>query len=273
VRVEEVFGNFVSVRISEIIPETKRCQTLYFNLKQSNSFNPGQFLMVWVPSIDEVPMSISKWAPPVVGITVLDIGDATHALLSMTSDDWIGVRGPFGKSYSLDCKNALVVGGGVGMAPLRPLVYSLLAQGAEVTLLIAAKSKSDLVFHKEFSKLSNKTLTVLTTTEDGSSGYRGLATEGVSELVNISEFDTLYTCGPELMMAGLYKTAMKNRVRFQASLERFMKCGCGLCGTCAIDPTGDLVCIDGPVFTGKQLEKFSDFGKYYRDQMGSKKKY
>jgi dihydroorotate dehydrogenase electron transfer subunit len=272
-RIDEVFGNFASVRISDVISETKRCQTLYFDLKQSAEFNPGQFLMVWVPGIDEVPMSISKWAPPLVGITVLDIGDATHALMSMTPDDWIGVRGPFGKSYSLDCKNALVVGGGVGMAPLRLLVYQLLARRVEVTLLIAAKSKSDLVFHKEFSHLSSKKLTVLTTTEDGSSGYRGLATEGVSELVNISEFDTLYTCGPELMMAGLHKTAMNSGIRFQASLERFMKCGCGLCGTCAMDPTGDLVCLDGPVFTGKQLEKLSDFGKYYRDQMGSKKKY
>jgi dihydroorotate dehydrogenase electron transfer subunit len=270
---DELLGNFVSVKISEAISETRRCQTLYFDVKESIDFSPGQFLMVWIPEIDEVPMSISNWAPPQVGITVLNIGDATQALTSMASGDWLGIRGPFGTSFNIDCKKALVVGGGVGMAPLRPLVYRLLEEGAEITLLIAAKTKNDLIFHREFSEKSNHALKLITTTDDGSSGYKGLATEGVSELVDITEFDTLYTCGPELMMAGLHKIAMKASIGFQASLERFMKCGCGLCGTCAMDPTGDLVCSDGPVFTGKQLEKISDFGKYYRDQVGSKKKY
>jgi dihydroorotate dehydrogenase electron transfer subunit len=272
-RTDELLGNFVSIRILKVITETTRCQTLIFEMKHSSSFGPGQFLMVWVPGIDEVPMSISKWEPPIVGITVLNIGEATQALSSKVPNDWLGVRGPFGKSFDLNCKNALVVGGGVGMAPLRPLVYSLLEDGANITLLIAAKTKNDLIFHREFSELSSKALRLITTTDDGSHGYKGLATEGVTELVNITEFDTLYTCGPEQMMAGLHKIAMNAGIGFQASLERFMKCGCGLCGTCAIDPTGDLVCLDGPVFAGKQLEKLSDFGKYYRDLVGSKKKF
>lgn len=272
-RTDELLGNFISVRISEVISESKRCVTLYFDMKQSSSFNPGQFLMVWVPGIDEVPMSISKWNSPRIGITVLNIGESTQILTAKGPNDWIGLRGPFGTSFSLDCKKALVVGGGVGMAPLRPLVYRLLEKGADITLLIAAKTKTDLIFHREFSGLSNKTLRLLTTTDDGSSGYKGIASEGVTELVDVAEFDTLYTCGPEQMMAGLYKIAMSAGIGFQASLERFMKCGCGLCGTCAMDPTGDLVCLDGPVFTGKQLEKISDFGKYYRDHVGSKKKF
>ncbi len=272
-RTDELLGNFTSVRISEVISESKRCETLYFDLKQSSTINPGQFLMVWVPGIDEVPMSISKWKPPLVGITVLNIGEATEALSSKVPNDWIGVRGPFGTSFDLDCKNALVVGGGVGMAPLRPLIYRLLEEGANVTLLIAAKTKNDLIFHREFSELSGNALRLITTTDDGSAGYKGLASEGVTELVDITEFDKLYTCGPELMMAELHKLAMKADIGFQASLERFMKCGCGICGTCAMDPTGILVCLDGPVFTGKQLEKISDFGKYYRDQVGLKKKF
>ncbi|MFW9957180.1 MAG: dihydroorotate dehydrogenase electron transfer subunit [Candidatus Odinarchaeota archaeon] len=272
-RTDELLGRFVSVRISEVISESKKCRTLYFDMMHPLSFSAGQFLMVWAPGIDEVPMSISKWEPPRVGITVLNIGEATQALISKAPGDWIGVRGPFGRSFDSKCNNALVVGGGVGMAPLRPLVYRLLEEGIDTTLLIAAKTKNDLIFHREFSELSSKAITLITTTDDGSSGYKGLATEGVAELVNITEFDTLYTCGPELMMAGLHKISMKAGIGFQASLERFMKCGCGLCGTCAMDPTGDLVCLDGPVFTGKQLEKLSDFGKYYRDQVGSKKKF
>lgn len=272
-KVDELLGNFVSVRISEVLPETARCRTLQFNMVEPMNVCPGQFLMVWVPGIDEVPMSISKWAPPVAGITVLDIGEATKALTSMSINDWIGIRGPFGKSFDTDSKKALVVGGGVGMAPLRPLVYRLLDDGAYVTLLIAAKTKNDLVFHREFSELASNTFRLITTTDDGSLGFKGLATEGVTELLDINEFDTLYTCGPELMMVGLHKLATKTGIGFQASLERFMKCGCGLCGTCAMDPTGDLVCLDGPVFTGAQLEKLSDFGRHYRDPMGSKKRY
>jgi dihydroorotate dehydrogenase electron transfer subunit len=83
----------------------------------------------------------------------------------------------------------------------------------------------------------------------------------------------MYTCGPELMMVGLYDLAKKRKIGFQASLERFMKCGCSICGTCAMDPTGQLVCADGPVFTGEQLAKLTDFGKYLRDAVGMKKMY
>ncbi len=272
-RIGDLLGNFVSVKISGIIPETSRCRTLRFSMNESTKFRPGQFLMVWAPGVDEVPMSISKWTPPAAEITVLNIGDATRALISMTAGDWIGIRGPFGKPFDTHSKRALVVGGGAGMAPLRPLVYSLLEEGAEVTLLIAAKTKNDLVFHKEFSEQTSSAFRLVTTTDDGSSGFKGMAAEGVIELLNIREFDTLYTCGPELMMAELFKLATKAGIGFQASLERFMKCGCGICGTCAMDPTGDLVCLDGPVFTGVQLKKLSDFGRHYRDQMGSKKEY
>ena len=81
----------------------------------------------------------------------------------------------------------------------------------------------------------------------------------------------MYTCGPEIMIAGLYDIAKKSKISFQASLERFMKCGCGICGTCAMDPSGQLVCRDGPVFTGKQLAGLTDFGKYHRDAVGMKK--
>jgi dihydroorotate dehydrogenase electron transfer subunit len=102
-------------------------------------------------------------------------------------------------------------------------------------------------------------------------GFKGFATKAVEKLVNASDFDTMYTCGPEIMMAGLHNIARKSKIQFQASLERFMKCGCGICGTCAMDPTGQLVCADGPVFTGEQLAKLTNFGKYHRDAVGMKK--
>jgi dihydroorotate dehydrogenase electron transfer subunit len=75
------------------------------------------------------------------------------------------------------------------------------------------------------------------------------------------------------MMSKLYEIAKSHSIEIEASLERYMKCGCGLCGTCAIDPNGELVCLDGPVFSSKQLEKLGDFGQFYRDSTGQKQKY
>ncbi len=270
---DELLGNPVSVQISKVITETPSSKTLLFSLECPVEFLPGQFVMVWVPGVDEIPMSISSWNPPEMGITVQSIGETTKALVSMSKGDWIGIRGPFGNPFSTNSKKALVVGGGVGIAPLRPFVYNLLDGGSEVTLVIATKTKNELIFLEEFEKNKHPKLKVEIATDDGSLGFKGFATDAVSKLLDGNEFDRMYTCGPELMMAGLYDLSKKNNIGFQASLERFMKCGCGICGTCAMDPTGQLVCADGPVFTGEQLAGLTDFGKYHRDAVGMKKMY
>lgn len=273
-RMDDLMGNPISVKVSEVVRETERASTIIFDIKDSDfDFAPGQFLMIWVPGVDEIPMSISLWEPPKVGITVLPIGEATESLTSLQPNNWIGIRGPFGSSFTLETQKALVVGGGVGMAPLKPLVYALLKKDVEVTLVIAAKTKQNLIFFEEFSQLSDNRFALRTSTDDGSEGFKGLATDAAKEILKENKFDTLYTCGPELMMYGLYDDVKDRRMSFQASLERFMKCGCGICGTCALDPTGSLVCIDGPVYSGNKLSKISEFGKYHRDAVGGKKKF
>jgi dihydroorotate dehydrogenase electron transfer subunit len=270
--VDRLMGSQVSVKVSKIIMETDTARTILFKIPNAEfRVVPGQFLMIWVPRVDEIPMSISLWNPPNVGITVLPIGKATTSLTSLQPNDWIGIRGPFGSAFTLESERALVVGGGIGMAPLRPLVRKLLEKGVDVTLLIAAKSKKELVFLEEFSKLSDKRFTLKTSTDDGSSGFKGFATAAVTEELDIRDYDTVYTCGPELMMFGLLEILKDLNVKFQASLERFMKCGNGICGTCAMDPIGTLVCVDGPVYTRNQLSKITEFGKYHRDSMGLKR--
>jgi len=270
-KMDELMGNPVSVQISKVVNETPRSKTLHFPVESSIDFQPGQFVMIWVPDVDEIPMSISSWDSPEIGITIQSIGEATQALVSMSKGDWIGVRGPFGNPFSTNSTKALVVGGGVGIAPLKPLVYNLLDRGSEVTLVNAAKTKNELIYREEFEKLKHPNLKVEIATDDGSLGFKGFATDAVSALLDGNEFDRMYTCGPEVMMAGLHDIARKRKISFQASLERFMKCGCGICGTCAVDPTGQLVCRDGPVFTGEQLAGLTDFGKYHRDAVGMKK--
>lgn len=270
-KMEDLMGNPQSVRISRIIQETAMIKTLQFPFNTQVVSEPGQFLMIWVPDVDEIPMSISLQDNSSIALTVLPVGESTRQLCSLSAGDWIGIRGPFGSSFDVSCESALVIGGGVGMAPLRPLVYVLLRRNIEVILLIAAKTENELVFYDEFASLSSSHFTLEPATDDGTLGYKGLATDAAESLLANHDFDMIYTCGPELMMATLYKSSLKHRIPFQASLERFMKCGCGICGTCAMDPTGHLVCIDGPVFTGEQLSKFTDFGRYYRDVVGIKK--
>ncbi len=271
---DALMGNPMSVRVSEVVRETESVCTIFFKTEKPNrKFAPGQFLMIWIPGIDEIPMGVSLWGSKKVGVTVNPIGEATKALCSLQSNDWIGIRGPFGSPFALSSKKSLVVGGGIGMAPLRPLIYNLLETGAEVTALIAARTRHELIFFNEFSKLSHKKLHLRTSTDDGSEGFAGLATDAVREILRKHEFDTVYTCGPELMMQSLYELTKDSKMSFQASLERFMKCGCGICGTCALDPTGSLVCIDGPVYTGEYLSKITEFGKYHRDAMGVKKQF
>ena len=270
-KMDELMGNPTSVQIFNVITETPQSKTLQFSLKGPIEFQPGQFVMVWVPGVDEIPMSVSSWNPPEMGITIQSIGEATQALVSMSKGDWIGIRGPFGNPFSANSKKSLVVGGGVGIAPLKPLVYNLLDEGSEVTLVIAAQTKNELIFLEEFEKLKHPNFKIEIATDDGSLGFKGFATGAVAELLDGNEFDTMYTCGPEVMMAGLHDIANKGKIGFQASLERFMKCGCGICGTCAMDPTGQLVCADGPVFTGEQLAGLTNFGKYHRDAVGMKK--
>lgn len=270
--IEKLVGNPQSVRVSKVISDNERVRTLIFPVSQGGkSIQPGQFLMVWVPGVDEIPMSISLWNPPNAGVTVLPVGDATRALASMPAGQWLGIRGPFGNHFDVQPGKALVVGGGIGIAPLRFLVYRLREVGADVTLLIAARTAKDLLFVNELSKLPGKRLHVKTATDDGSGGFKGLATEAVEGLLDSADFDAMYTCGPELMMHGLHGLASLRGIRFEASLERFMKCGCGICGSCALDPTGDLVCLDGPVFSGERLSHLDEFGKYCRDSTGAKK--
>jgi len=270
-KMDELMGNPVSVKVTKVVTETPQSKTLYFSMSKAIESHPGQFVMVWVPGVDEVPMSVSAWNPPEMGVTVRSIGEATESLVSMKKGDWIGIRGPFGNPFSVNCRSALVVGGGVGIAPLRPLVYALLNRRAEITLVNAAKTKDELIFLKEFIQNENSNLSVKIATDDGSLGFKGFATDLVKTILDEQEFDRLYTCGPEVMMAGLYNQALKKKIGFQASLERFMKCGCGVCGTCAVDPTGQLVCKEGPVFTGTQLTNLTDFGKYHRNAVGMKK--
>jgi len=222
------------------------------------TFNPGQFVMVWVPGVDEIPMALSSEN----SITVQNVGDATSALFNLAPGSKLGIRGPFGNGFTKGEK-VLAIAGGVGAAPLLPLARA----DHVMTLLLGARSESELLFLDQLDECTD----VIIATDDGSLGHHGFVTALIDDL-NLAAYDRLAVCGPEIMMrAVLAKVAEKGLAhKTEFSLHRYMKCGVGVCGSCCIDPSGLRVCRDGPVFSGDLLQK-SEFGHYMRDASGRKK--
>jgi dihydroorotate dehydrogenase electron transfer subunit len=268
-----------TVKINTIIEECDGVKTLSFKFETSLIPKPGQFVMIWVPGVDEIPMSISNYDP--IGnwfITVKDVGECSHALQNLKVGDFIGVRGPLGNSFKIpseSVKHIYLVGGGIGMAPLRFLAKKLKELGYRFTIIEGAKIDTELIYLDELTKENYERCNFFCCTDDGSYGKKGLLTEIFEE--NISKFTEqdikstiVFTCGPEMMMYRLSQICKKKGIELFASLERIMRCGCGLCGLCAIDPIGVLVCKDGPIFHITDLNKMDDFGKNRRDFTGKK---
>lgn len=244
--------------------ETKNIKTILF--KHPEEINPGQFYMIWIPGIDEIPMSVSIIKNDIKGITFRVVGNATEALYQKTPHDKIGIRGPYGNGFSLKGNNLLFVAGGTGIAMIAPAVEKALKQQKKVTVILGAKNKNELFF---VNRLKKTDAVVHVTTDDGSSGLKGFATSKATDIIKTENFDAVYTCGPELMMKVLYHICGKENIIFEASLERYMKCGVGLCGQCVVGK-GIRVCVEGPIFSKSQLHQIPDFGMFKRDASGKK---
>jgi dihydroorotate dehydrogenase electron transfer subunit len=230
--------------------------------------------MVWIPGVDEIPMSLSTLNPEErrAAVAVERVGKATETLHNMKAGEAIGVRGPFGNNYTVSrARRIIIVGGGTGLASLAPLSERLVRETADVTFLMGATTRSDLLFHERIeSLLSRAKGRLIVTTEDGSFGQRGLVTTSAEKLFKQGEkFNMIYTCGPERMMQKMFLLAERFNMPFEASLERFMRCAIGLCGTCVIGKYR--VCQNGPVFSGQQLREVSDeFGRWRRGFDGTR---
>ncbi|MFH1327747.1 MAG: dihydroorotate dehydrogenase electron transfer subunit [Candidatus Bathyarchaeota archaeon] len=256
------------VNIRNIRSETPTVKTISFRDELCSKAKPGQFVMVWIPGIEEVPMSLTLMDKKsrIAAITIRKVGKATEILHKLQRNAVIGVRGPYGNSFSSNAKKAVVIGGGTGVAPLLPLVEVLKKKKADLTIIDGAKTRKELLFLTDFKKTVKGLGKIIATTEDGTYGTKGLASEVLSSLLNKQKFQRIYTCGPELMIKAVIEKSRKYGVPVQASLERYMKCGIGLCGSCMIDKYR--VCKDGPVFSDKILKTISEFGVLKRDSSG-----
>ena len=243
------------VEIEEIIEETPTIKTFFF---RDNSYpKPGQFYMIWIPGVDEFPMSIS-YIGDRSGFTVKKIGAGTSRMHSLNRGDKLWIRGPYGRGFEIINGYALIVGGGSGMATLAPLI-----ERVKGDVIIAARTKDELLFVDRF-----KDKNIYIATDDGSAGFKGFATELAEEMLNKRRYDIIYTCGPEIMMKKIVEMAIARGIKVQASLERLMKCGIGICDSCSIN--GYRVCIDGPVFSENELKNMDELGEYQRDSSGRK---
>jgi len=255
----------LNATIERITEESPSVRTFFFDL-QFETMEPGQFVMVWVRGVDEVPMGLSRKN----SITVQKVGEATSKLFELKEGDSFGLRGPFGKGFSLPSQgeNILIIAGGVGAAPLSPYADAAREAGSEVHTILGARSSGDLLFEERFAAAGE----VYVSTDDGSKGTKGFVT-GVLSRLNLSAYDRIVVCGPEIMMVSVFKLLEERNVLGKAefSLHRYFKCGIGVCGACCIDKSGLRVCKDGPVFSGMQLLD-SELGKYARDASGRRVK-
>jgi dihydroorotate dehydrogenase electron transfer subunit len=260
--------------IERIVDETPTVRTLYFHDPVLADVKPGQFAMVWIPGVNELPMSVMvSDVGGQAALTVRKRGESSTALYNLSVGQQIGVRGPYGNSFEIKDGKILLIGGGTGLVPLMRLI-KFSNPSNHITVLMGSQTK-DEVFFEETAKEMLKTnfnrdihlnSEIIPVTEDGSYGEKGYVTDILEKLLEENTYDAIYTCGPELMMYKTVQMANKKGIFVQASLERMMKCGVGICGSCCVNDI--LACRDGTIFDGDDLSRKSEFGHSHRTKSG-----
>lgn len=235
------------------------------------SFQPGQFSMLWVFGVGELPISISgqPWQRDRLMYTVRSVGQATHALVSQRVGTGIGVRGPFGRGWPIEAArghDVIVIAGGIGLAPLRPVIYHVLRnrkQYRRLVILYGSRSPRDLLYRKELASWARQPDTQVLVTVD----YGGLSWRGhVGVVTTLFRYARLQTggsiamvCGPEIMMRFVTRELEAHGLKREdiyLSMERNMKCAVGFCGHCQWGPY--FICKDGPIFSYEYIRPLLD---------------
>ncbi len=259
----------VVLTVEERIRESDEAVTLCFRRPDAGAalqglalerFRPGQFFMVWIPRLDEKPYAVSRLDSERVEITVQPRGPFSRRLAAMRPGAMVGLRGPFGRGFwHLDryqgSDRVALIGGGCGMAVLAPLAERLNA----AHVVQGARTAGGLLYRERFPQQ-------VFFTDDGSAGRKGFPSQWLQEAVADDALHMVYTCGPELMMKAVEDVCRGSSVDCQVCLERYMKCGIGVCGQCDCD--GRRVCVEGPVFELAELTDMPSFGRHRRDRTG-----
>lgn len=258
-------------RIQRMLAETADTFTMELQSAGGETglpFAPGQFNMLYVFGMGEVPISISgdPANPQRLIHTVRAVGTVTKAMRAMKRGEIIGVRGPLGAGWPMEAargNDVVIIAGGIGLAPLRSVLYTLIAEREKygrVVLLFGTRTPDDIPFQRELERWRGRLdLEVKVTVDKASRAWRGNVGV-VTTLIAKASFDpqstTALICGPEVMMRF---TTLELQARgvpaenIYISMERNMKCGIGLCGHCQLGPF--FICKDGPVFRIDQVRK------------------
>lgn len=255
--------------IARITDENPFVKTFFFNYNLNSQ--PGQFVMLWIPGIDQKPFSIAYDNGSEFGLTIFAVGPLSKKLFELKPGDRVGITGPYGTSFSIqNDTHYITVAGGYGAGPLGLLAERLASTNSTVDFCVGARSADLLLFKERVAKLPHATVHMAT--NDGSAGHTGFVTDLLPELIQKSKDKKilLTACGPELMEKKVLDCANANNVDCEVSIERFMKCGFGICGQCCVDPLGLRMCMEGPVVNRTTANTISEFGKYHRDKSGAK---
>lgn len=260
-------------QVRRVRPETYDTSTLELEPEDGSplEFKPGQFDMLYLFGVGEVAISISgdPERPSPLTHTLRAVGAVTRGLCSLKPGDVVGVRGPFGNSWPLgqaEGHDVVLVAGGIGLAPLRPALYHLLAHRGRygrIVLLCGARSPKDLLFRRELEKWRGRFDLEVTATVDYAAGDWNGQVGVVTSLIPRAGFDpsqtVAMTCGPEVMMRFTVRELARRGVdpgRIYVSLERNMKCAVGFCGHCQYGSR--FICKDGPVFPFSDVAELFD---------------
>lgn len=265
-----------TVVIRDIHPEAEGVATYDFAFQEeavgaAYRFAPGQFNMLYLPGAGEIAISVSDdpESAETCAHTVRVVGNVTRTLAAMQVGETLGLRGPFGTCWPLaNCvgRDVLLVAGGIGLAPLRGLIYALLRdrrQFGRLHLLYGARSPDTLLYTREYEDWSQRGLVVHTTVDRSAAGWMGHVGVVTLLLERLRSFDpqhtTLLCCGPEVMMRFTIRAAERRGLtqeQIWVSMERNMQCAVGFCGHCQWGP--EFICKDGPVFRYDRIAPFMD---------------
>ena len=261
----------VAIEISDIIVENESTKTYIF--KYPLGSRPGQFIMLWLPGLDEKPFSVAYDDGQEFWLTICEVGETSKALGQMKVGDKVGIRGPMGTWYEFEeGQRIATVAGGYGAAPMYFVAREAFKKNCKVEFFVGAREEGLLLYREKIMGLGSS-VDLHLSTDDGSQGFKGFVTQLLDQFLEKEKVDWVFACGPEIMMKAAAEVADKHGTQCQLSLEKYMKCGIGVCGQCSIDDTGDLACIKGPVMKYDYLKGLPEFGKYHRDAQGVKKEF
>ncbi|MEJ2726674.1 MAG: FAD/NAD(P)-binding protein [Deltaproteobacteria bacterium] len=270
--------DYKTARLMEVLPETPDVNTYLFALEEEPefAFSPGQFNMIGLPGVEEAPISMSSLAAPRSNLfshTIRRVGNVTTLVAALRTGQKTMIRGPFGRGWpveEMEGRDVLLIGGGIGLAPLKSLLLHCLADREKVrnlVLVYGARTQSNMIFQKDLmlwqKEQDVRTLYCVDRAEDRTESpleiREALVPQCLEEL-GLEETNTVTcVCGPEVMMRFVARKLIREGYlsnRIYLGMERRMRCGMAHCGHCQIG--AKFVCRDGPVFSYADIARFAD---------------